>query len=272
MKESEENTTHSAGITGLVLTCNGERLIEKCLTSLAFCDEILVVDSGSKDATLTLAAQHGARIVHNDWQGFAHQFTFAHTLITTRWFFIVDQDEVCPAPLATAITHAIAQQNIGTTQPPTVAFSVGRKSWYFDRFLQHSGWYPDHILRVFRTGFVEFYQDAHIHYRPLGHTAHIGSQGAELVHYPYTGFDHQLSKINVYAQQGADHMLAKGKRATLAKAIGHALWRFIRIYFLKRGFLDGKAGFITAVHAAFYVFSKYVRTMEATWGAPFTRP
>ncbi len=262
------------GITGVVLTSEGgERLASKCFASLAFCDTLLVVDSGSTDATMSIARAQGATVVSRQWEGFASQFTFAQGLVETRWFFVLDQDEICPLPLATALTAAVAQAEKADGAPGTpVAFSVGRMSWYFDKFMRHGGWYPDHILRLFRTGKVEFYQDAHIHYRALGPTAHVGTAGAEIVHYPYTGFFHQLAKLNTYAQQGADHLRANKKKGGICKGLGHGFWRFLRIYLLKRGFLDGKAGFLAASHGAIYAFLKYTRALDASWGAPFDKP
>lgn len=260
------------GITGVVLTHNGERLLEKCLSSLSFCDQLLLVDSGSTDATVDLATAHGARLIYRPWDGFATQFTYAQTLVRTRWFFILDQDEICPPALGAHIVQAIreADQLADTPQDTPVAFSVGRRSWYFNRFMKHGGWYPDHILRVFRTGFVEFYQDAHIHYRPLGRREHLnGGPSAELIHYPYTGFHHQLAKLNEYAQEGANSLRAEGKKGGILRGIGHGLARFCRIYIIKLGFLDGRAGFLAACHGSFYAFLKYVRVLESDWGAPY---
>lgn len=260
------------GITGVVLTHNGERLLEKCLASLAFCDAILVVDSGSTDATPAICERHKARIIFRPWDGFDVQFRFAQREVETRWFFILDQDEICPPKLGERIRQVTGEsdQYADTPQDTPVAFSVGRKSWYFDRFMKHGGWYPDHIPRVFRTGFVEFYQDAHIHYQPLGRAEHVGGPpDAELIHYPYTGFYHQLTKLNNYSEQGAEALIAEGRNGGVWRGIAHGLARFCRIYIFKRGFLDGRAGFLAACHGAFYAFSKYIRVLKADWGAPF---
>jgi glycosyltransferase involved in cell wall biosynthesis len=260
------------GITGLVLSHNGERLLDKCLSSLAFCDQILLVDSGSTDSTLSCAQAHGARVIHRPWDGFDVQFTFAQTEVKTRWFFILDQDEICPPALGVRIAEAIRESDLlaDTPQDTPAAFSVGRKSWYFNRFMRHGGWYPDHIPRVFRTGFVEFYQDAHIHYRALGRTEHLGGPpGAELVHYPYSGFGHQLAKLNSYADQGASALRAEGKGGGVLRGVAHGAARFFRIYIFKRGFLDGRAGFLAACHGSFYAFLKYVRRLESNWGSPY---
>jgi glycosyltransferase involved in cell wall biosynthesis len=258
-------------ITGVVLTRDGERLIGKCLASLSFCDTVLVVDSGSADNTVAIARDAGAVVIENPWPGFAAQFTFAADAVTTDWFFILDQDEWCAPELGKAILEHIhdALRADNDMAAPMTAFSISRRSWYFDRFMKHGGWYPDHILRVFKTGFVAFSQDAHVHYHPKGGSSHIAS--GEVVHYPYTGFFHQLAKLNVYAEQGASAMRASGKKGGIPRGVGHALARFFRIYVLKAGFLDGRAGFLAAAHGAFYAFSKYVRVLESDWGSPFDR-
>lgn len=259
----------SLTITGVVLTRDGERLISKCLDSLSFCDHILVVDSGSADATVTVAKEMGAEVIENTWPGFAKQFTFAAGKVTTGWFFILDQDECASPQLGEAIRAAVkdtAKAENDMASPP-VAFSVARRSWYFDRFMKHGGWYPDHILRVFKTGYVQFSQDAHIHYHPKGGSSHIGH--GEIIHYPYTGFAHQMAKLNVYADLGAEALRAAGKTGGILKGTGHAMARFFRIYILKAGFLDGRAGFLAAAHGSFYAFLKYVRVLDASWGHPF---
>lgn len=256
-------------ITGLVLTRDGERLIGKCLASLSFCDVILVVDSGSTDNTLSIAREAGAVIIENPWPGFANQFTFAANKITTDWFFILDQDECCSEELGQAILAHVKDAHCADCDiaAPLAAFSIARRSWYFDRFMKHGGWYPDHILRVFRTGFVTFSQDAHIHYHPQGEKDHIAT--GEVIHYPYTSFFHQLAKLNVYAEQGAEAMRAGGKPGGIVRGVGHAIARFFRIYIAKAGFLDGRAGFLAAAHGSFYAFCKYVRVLESDWGSPF---
>ncbi len=255
------------GITAVVLTMNGERLLDKCLASLRFCRKILAVDSGSSDRTEEISRNHGASFVYNAWRGFAAQFTFAQTLVNTEWFLVLDQDEICPPALAELIQKTVSSDSAGCSE--LNGFYLGRVSWYFDRFMRHSGAYPDFIPRLFRTGFVEFSQDAHIHYHVQGKTSRLSAPDAEIIHYPYESFAHQWAKLNTYAQQGADHMLAGGKKGGIWKGIGHSLGRFLRHYVLKRGFLDGRAGFLYAMHGAMYAFSKYIRGLESDWGRPF---
>ena len=131
-------------ITGLVLTGNSQRLLDKCLGSMAFCDEILVVDCFSSDATLDIAKRHGARVVSNAWPGYAAQHAFAQANVRTDWVLILDSDEICTPELADMILEAI------NNDQGIVGYYVQRRCWYMDRFMNHSGWWPDRLCRIFR--------------------------------------------------------------------------------------------------------------------------
>ena len=256
------DTSGKPTITGLVLTYNGERLLGKCLESLAFCDAVIVVDSFSSDATESIAREHGATFVQHPWSGALPQFEYALGLVETDWVVSLDQDEICSEPLRDAILAALPG-----APADLCGFTPARRSWYYDRFLKHSGWYPDRLLRVFRRNGVHFTQSgAHEHIDPNGRTRELDG---DILHYPYKHFREHLDKINSYAQQGADDLAARGKKGGLALGVLHGIGRFLRIYLLKKGFLDGKAGFINAVHGAFYAFLKYVRVDEGNWGFPY---
>lgn len=253
------------GITGMVLTYNGERLLAQCLRSLAFCDRILVVDSGSTDNTLHIAREAGAEVIHNDWPGSMNQLIFGLEQIHTPWVISLDQDEICSDALREAIL-----ERVPTAPADLCGFYVHRRSWYYDRFLAHSGWYPDPLLRVFRREGVRFTQSgAHEVIRPV--TDRTDRIPLDILHYPYRNFRQHLDKINDYAQDGADELMRSGKTGGIAAGLAHGFGRFLRLYLLKKGFLDGKAGFINAAHGAFYAFLKYVRVNEGTWGEPFDR-
>lgn len=258
-------------ITGLILTYNGERLLDHCLKSLTFCNRILIIDSFSEDATVSIAQQFGATVVQHVWEGPGPQFDFAFHLLTTEfqtdWVISLDQDEICSVELQQSLLKAIYQADSPQKASSPVGFWISRRSWYYDRFLLHSGWYPDRLLRCFRPGHMHVsVSGAHYSFHPIGATRFL--QG-DILHYPYKNFYQHLEKINAYAQQGAEALAAKGVRGGITQGILHGLGRFIRIYLLKRGFLDGKAGFINAMHGAFYAFLKYVRIREGQWGFPY---
>lgn len=254
---------HQPGITGMVLTFNGERLLARCLDSLSFCERLVVVDSGSTDATLEIARAAGATVVHNDWLGTMNQFLFGLSLTQTPWVISLDQDEICSPELAEAVCVQIQQ-----APDDLCGFFVHRRSWYHDRFLRHSGWYPDPLLRVFRRDGVRLTQSgAHEVIHPTG--TRTGRIQHDILHYPYKNFRQHLDKINDYAQDGAEALQRAGKSGGVALGLAHGLGRFLRIYLWKKGFLDGRAGFVNAAHGAFYAFLKYVRVREGDWGEPF---
>jgi glycosyltransferase involved in cell wall biosynthesis len=249
---------------GLILTYNGERLLGRCLQSLRFCDEILVVDSLSTDTTAGIAKAAGAKVLVRRWEGPGPQFRFALEHIRAMrpavdWVVSLDQDEWLSDELAASIRAAIAADG------GHAGFWMPRSSFYFNRFMRHSGWYPDLLLRLFRPDGMEVHvSGAHYSFHPLGPT---GRLAGDIVHYPYRNFREHLDKVNSYAQQGADDLRAKGRRGGVLPGLLHGGARFAKLYLLKLGFLDGRAGFINAAHGAFYAFLKYVRADgPETWG------
>ena len=261
-----EDSSPPVKLTAVIITLNGERLFGRCLDSLAFCDRILVVDSFSNDATQCLAEKHGAIFIQNPWPGNAEQIRFGVDWLAkyapTEWVFFLDCDEICSPELAHSIQNALASPGDRT------AFSMPRRTWYFDRFLRHGGSYPDRLFRLFRPESIRIQESgAHQQFRPSGP---YGDLEGDLLHYTYANFFNQMDKLNDYAQRGARDLERKGKRGGIAAGLGHGLWRFFSMYILKRGFLDGRAGFLMATLTAFYTFLKYIRINEGTWGAPYT--
>jgi glycosyltransferase involved in cell wall biosynthesis len=246
-------------VTGLVLTYNGERLLEKCLKSLDFCDELLVVDSRSTDRTREIAEKCGARVVVRPWPGPVAQFNFALKEIGTTWVVSLDQDEMLTDELRASIEDRLK------TGEKVAGYYVPRSSYYFNRFMKHSGWYPDYLLRVFRTGKMEVTASgAHYHFNPLGETKKLSG---DILHYPYESFKQHMDKINYYAEEGAAALREKGRKGGPGRALLHAAMRFVKLYLLKRGFLDGTAGLCNALAGFYYTFQKYIRVEEqGKWG------
>ncbi len=252
-------------LTAVIITLNGERLFGRCLDSLAFCNRILVVDSFSSDATQAIAEAHGAMFVQNPWPGNAGQIRFGVNWLTehapTEWVLFLDCDEICSPELAESIQTALAAPGDST------AFSMPRRTWYFDRFLRHGGSYPDRLFRLFRPETIRIEESgAHQQFRPSGP---CGELKGDLLHYTYANFFNQMDKLNDYAQRGAKDLERKGRRGGIAAGLGHGFWRFFSMYVIRRGFLDGRAGFLMAAHTGFYTFLKYIRINEGAWGAPY---
>ncbi|KUJ96721.1 MAG: Glycosyl transferase family 2 [Desulfonauticus sp. 38_4375] len=244
----------SVKATGLVLTFNGEKYLEKCLQSLSFCQEILVVDSESTDATREIAQSLGARVLVNPWPGPGKQFEYAFKHIKTQWVVSLDQDEI--------LSPELQKEIIAHLQNPRdyVGFYCPRRSFYFDRFLKHSGWYPDYLLRVFSLPQTNLHiSEPHYGFKPQGKTKKLKG---DIIHFPYTNLSEHLNKINYYTQEAAKDLASKGVSSGLFKALGHGLARFLKIYLFKQGFRDGQAGFILALNSFFYGFLKYIKILE----------
>jgi len=242
-------------VTGLVLTFNGERLLEKCLKSLDFCDELLVVDSKSTDRTREIAEACGARVIVRAWPGPVDQFKFALKEVKSTWVISLDQDEFLTEELRENMIKKLSENE------RVAGYYVPRSSFYFNRFMKHSGWYPDYLFRFFRSERMEVSASgAHYHFKPRGETLKLTG---DILHYPYRNFQQHMEKINYYAEEGARSLREKGRRGGLVIALLHAKMRFVKLYLLKLGFLDGKAGFYNAMAGFYYTFQKYIRVEES---------
>ena len=235
----------------IIITKNESAHIVDCLRSVAFADEFIVVDSGSTDNTVALAREFGAKVeITPDWPGFGPQKNRALDLATGDWVLSIDADERVTPELAQEIQAVLAA-------PKADAYEIARLSEFCGRFIRHSGWWPDYVLRLFKRGTARF-NDVAVHERvmPQGPTLHLTGY---FEHYPYANLDALINKINRYSSDAATMMYARGKRATVFSALGHGCWTFVRIYLIRRGFLDGRHGLVLAVTAAAGSFFRYAK-------------
>jgi len=237
----------------IIITKNEARHIAECLQSVSFAAEIIVVDSGSTDGTIEIARQHGA-VVHQsaDWPGFGPQKNRALDLATQSWVLSIDADE--------RVTPELRREMIETLAAPSYeGYFVPRLSELCGQPIRHSGWWPDYVLRLFLRDKGRFTQvPVHERVEVSGQTSRLQ---ACLLHYPYETLDALLQKMNRYSTDAAHMMFTKGKRAGVASIVGHSVWTFIRIYFLRRGFLDGRYGFVLAATASAGSFFRYSKLM-----------
>ncbi|MGB3899298.1 MAG: glycosyltransferase family 2 protein [Mesorhizobium sp.] len=237
----------------ILITRNEEANIGACLESVAFADEIIVVDSGSTDATVEIAKKHGARTVTTaDWPGFGAQKQRALDLATSDWVLSIDADERATPELAEAICKVITGP-----KPAFDAYEFSRRNWYCGRFLDHSGASPDYIVRLFRRGTARF-SDHLVHERIMP-TGKVGRLDGKLLHYSFLDFSEVIGKIDSYSTASAKQALAAGKTASVGKAIRHASWMFFRVYVLKLGFLDGAQGLAKSISAAQGTYYRYLK-------------
>lgn len=235
----------------IIITKNEEKHIAACLDSVSFADEIIVLDSGSQDRTCEIAREKGAKVVQtSDWPGFGPQKNRALDLATQDWVLSVDADERVTPELAQAIERAI-------NQPAASAYKIARLSNFCGRWIRHSGWWPDHVLRLFKRGSARF-TDVAVH-ESVQAQGPVAILDAHFLHYPYADMDALITKVNRYSTDAARMMHQKGRRTSVLGAVGHAVWTFIRIYLVRRGFLDGREGLILAVTAACGSFFRYAK-------------
>jgi glycosyltransferase involved in cell wall biosynthesis len=242
-------------ISLVVITKNEERNLERCLRAADFCAEVIVVDSGSTDRTLEIARAFGSQIFHRDWTGYGDQKNFATEQASQPWALCIDADEVVTPELRNSITVAFR------TEPAVDAFEINRHAFYAGKRIDHSGWYPQWRLFLYRKGAAHWSGDEP-HTVAVLHGRRKGRLNGDLNHYTYAGIERQLIKNLAAARDGAAAMYRSGRRATLFDLLLRGPWAFTRTYFLQLGFLDGFYGFVIAAVSSFYTFSKYAMLWE----------
>ncbi|MCK4385804.1 MAG: glycosyltransferase family 2 protein [candidate division Zixibacteria bacterium] len=242
-------------ISAIVITYNEEKNIGRCLSSIAWVDEIVVVDSESTDDTKKIASEFTPRVFDIKWEGFGKAKDFAKDKASHPWILSVDADEVVTEDLKEEI------QNITKSEDSLDGYYISRKSNFLGKWIKHA-WSPDYVLRLFKKDMGKF--DDSIVHEKVEVEGEKGYLKNVLLHYTDPDFDHYLEKLNRYTSLGAKQLFGKGKRAKLFDVIFRPLAVFFKMYLVKRGFLDGLPGFILAVSSAFHVFSKYVKLWHLT--------
>lgn len=242
--------TTAAKLSATIITRNEARDLPACLASLAFCDEIVVVDSGSSDATLAIAEAHGCRVlVRTDWIGFGAQKQRALDAATGDWVLSIDADERIPPALATEIRAAIERDG-------AAGYRINRLNSFLGKPLRHGGWYPDRHLRLVRRDAARFTPD--LVHESLVVEGEVGDLAHDMPHLSYRDLDEVLDKQRRYALSGAEQRRATGRKGGLGKAIQRAAGTFLRLYIIKRGFLDGREGLLAAAANTQEIFWRYV--------------
>lgn len=243
----------------VVITKDEEAAIGRCLDSVRWADEIVVLDSGSTDRTVEIAREHGARVeVSADWPGFGPQKNRALALAGGEWVLSLDADEWVPEDLAAEIRAAIVSPD------GHAGFELPRSSSFCGREMRHSGWWPDHILRLFRRDAARFSEDI-VHERVLL-DGRVGRLTRPLRHESFVSLHEVVDKMNRYSTAGAQMRVMRGKGGSVGAAVARGLWAFVRTYVLRAGFLDGREGFVLAVANAEGTYYRYLKAWLARRG------
>jgi len=236
--------------SAVIITLNAAAQLEACLQSIAFADEVLLVDSGSTDATLALARQYGTRVLQQAWLGYGAQKQFAVGQASHDWVLCLDADERVSDPLRAAIETALIA-------PQANGFEMPRCNRFMGRWLRHGEGYPDWSLRLFRRSHGRWSDDP-VHEKVLLDGAPGRLQG-DLLHESAEDLALYLHKQNRYTTLQAEALYRRGKRVSVAQMVLSPLLRFVKFYVLRLGFLDGVAGLVHIVIGCHNSFIKYVK-------------
>lgn len=239
-------------VTIIVLTKNEERnILEVIANARKVTEKILVVDSGSTDKTVELAEANGARVIYRKWDNdFATQRNFALEHVDTEWVLYLDADERINDELAASIKKELQASK-------KVMYRFIRRNSAFGRDFKYGVLGPDSVVRMFPKDLVKW--EGKVHESPVGNLPIITLQGF-LKHYTYTDFDQYISKMNAYSTIGAQNNKAKNKKVSVIKDfVLRPFFAFIKMYILKKGFLEGWLGFVLCLNYANYTLNKYVK-------------
>nr|MBC8363197.1 glycosyltransferase family 2 protein [Candidatus Desulfatibia profunda] len=237
-----------------VIAKNEADRIGRLLERASFADEVVVVDSGSRDGTQALCEQAGAMVIFNEWPGYANQKNFAMEQTTSEWILNLDADEEVSAALAAEISNAVRY-----AAPEVHAFSMPRLSRYLGRWIKHGGWYPDRKVRLVRKGNGKWSSDQ-LHEKLLV-DGKVERLSEPILHHVYRHISDQVKTIDRFSDIYAVQRAPAGSGFVLAGA-GHALGKFLECYVWKLGVLDGIPGLIIAMNSAWYVFLKHAKAWE----------
>ena len=246
-------------ISAYMLTRDNERSVERALRSLAFADEIVVVDSHSGDRTPEIARACGARVIQRPWPGFREQYQFAADQCQHEWALFLDADEEIAAPLAAEMRAALEANAARPTDEQVQGFHLHRRTFYLDRWILHGGWLPDYEVRLYHRPSGNWQGALHAKIHVNGRVAHLHHF---VYHYTYDNLSEQLRTIDDYSSTAAADLDSAGGRFRLFRLLLNPPFRFLKEYLLKRGFLDGMPGLIIAVNTMFYVFNKHAKLWE----------
>jgi glycosyltransferase involved in cell wall biosynthesis len=237
-----------------VITLDEEARLGPCLESVGWADEIVVVDSGSSDRTVEVARAFTDRVLVHPFRGYGAQKNVALDHCRGEWVLSVDADERVPAALRDEIARTLAGG------PAEAGFEIARRNLFAGAWLRHGGLFPDYQMRLLRRGRVRFRERlVHESVEVAGPTGRLRTP---LVHESYRGVADFVDRANRYSDLAARDLAAQGRGGSLGDLLVRPLWRFLSMYVLRLGFLDGRAGLVVATLYAYYVFLRAAKARE----------
>lgn len=241
----------------VIITYNEEQNIERCIKSiLEIAGEIIVVDSYSTDRTKDICQKYGVKFFEKKWSGYSDQKNYADSLASYNWIFSIDADEEVSSELKNAIL------SIKEKDYENLVFSVNRLTNYCGKWIRHCGWYPDTKIRIFNRNFVNWDdQLVHEELKIPDNFKTVNLKG-DLNHYSYNSINDHLRQTQKFTDLAAEQAVKIGKKAGIEKLILNPIWKFLRDFIIKMGFLDGKSGFNVCRISAYATYLKYKKTRD----------
>lgn len=239
-----------------IVSLNEEDRIGRCVESVSFADEILVLDSGSRDRTVAVAESYGCKVLFHSWMGYARQKQHAVDQCRHDWVLILDSDERLSEEAARIMTEVL-----GEAEQPFAGYSFLRKNFFHGRWVRHCGWWPNRVLRLVDRRRGRFSDDL-VHERWISEGP-VAPLDAAIEHYSFRNYADLVVKMQDYSSLAAQEMRLKGRTAHWLSPLSHGWWMFVRTYFLEWGLLEGFDGFMISLLNAGGSFMKYAKLREA---------
>ncbi|MDR2771919.1 MAG: glycosyltransferase family 2 protein [Elusimicrobiota bacterium] len=244
-------------VSAYIISKNVESHIKECIQSIIWADEVVVIDDFSTDKTALLAASAGAKVIAHKFSYFGAQRNFALTQLKYDWVLCLDSDERVSVELKEEIIAALASPN------PSDIYLAPRKTMFIKHWIKHSGWYPDYRHPVLFNRQKASYKDQLVHEDIDYKGNRIGYFKGDILHFSYESISQFVKKSDQYSTFSAAQMFERGKKAGILNFIFNPLNMFFKMFFAKRGFLDGKTGLLLALlYSSFYTLMKYAKLWE----------
>ena len=241
-------------LTVTIITRNESAHIAAALESVAWANEIIVVDSDSTDDTVAIAKRYTTHVVVRPWPGYVEQKNYAASLATGDWILSLDADERVTPGLASEIKALLGGN------PPQQAYRIPRVAWHLGRWIRTTDWYPDFQLRLYDRRRARW-TGQYVH-EAVSVDGQVGSLTGELQHYPFRNISDHLATIDRYTTLAAKQMYESGRRASVTDLVFQGPLAFLRNYIAKSGASDGAVGLVISVMNAYYVFLKFAKLWE----------
>jgi len=242
-------------LAAVVIARNEQDNIRRCLSSLEFCGELVVVDAFSSDATVKIASEFTERIYERQWQGYGSQKNYGISKTTLPWVLSIDADEEVSEELKVELYQLM---NGGV--PSDQAYSIPRKTLHSGKWIRHGGWYPNRLVRLFQKDSGRWTEDeVHESWETEGS---VGALQQHLNHYSFLDISDQVERNNDYSSLGARRLARSGQKFSVGSIILKPFSKFVETFLIKQGFRDGFLGFVISVSAAYSVFLKWAKLRE----------